>query len=86
MHSKKRRTAPRPAFVVAGTLHRKLNTAEAAAYCDLGVSTLTKKRVFGGGPRFLKLGSRVVYDIGELDAWLDANNRSSTSDAGRPAA
>jgi predicted DNA-binding transcriptional regulator AlpA len=61
---------------------RKLNVTEAAEYIGLSASTLSKRRVFGGGPKYLKLGRRVVYDTRELDAWLDAHRRASTSDAG----
>lgn len=64
----------------------KLSTSEAAEYLGLSESTLSKRRVFGGGPKYLKLGRRVVYDTRDLDKWLDAHRRSSTSDAGKAAA
>lgn len=54
----------------------------AAQHVGLSVSTLNKLRVFGGGPVFLKLGRRVAYDLGDLDAWLATKRRRSTSDAG----
>jgi len=58
----------------------KLRTAEAAKYLGLGVSTLEKLRVFGGGPTYYKLGQKVVvYDPNDLDAWMTSNRRSSTS-------
>lgn len=57
-----------------------LNVPEAARYLRLGVSTLNKMRVNGGGPAFLKLGlRRVVYDMKDLDAWREARRRVSTS-------
>ena len=59
---------------------RMLRTPEAADYCGSSASTFEKLRLFGGGPRFVKLGRRVVYDPSDLDAWLDANRRKSTSD------
>lgn len=59
-----------------------LKTVEAAAYCGSSSSTLEKLRLHGGGPVFSKLGRRVVYRIEDLDAWLAANRRRSTSDAG----
>lgn len=59
-----------------------LRTDEAAAYCGSTASTLEKLRCFGGGPRFLKLGRRVVYDPSDLDEWLAKRRRTSTSDAG----
>src|SRR5580700_4300462 len=38
--------------------------------------------VFGGGPVFLKLGRRVVYERADLDAWTQRHRRLSTSDPG----
>lgn len=66
--------------------HRKpINASEAAEYLGISVSTLSKRRVFGGGPKYLKLGRRVVYDPRDLDAWLNAHRRASTSDPGAQA-
>jgi hypothetical protein len=62
---------------------RMLNTNEAARYLGLGNSTLTKLRLFGGGPVFLKLGRRVAYDPRDLDKWAESRRRVSTSDPGR---
>lgn len=62
---------------------RMLRTAEAAEYCGSSASTFEKLRLFGGGPRYVKLGRRVVYDQADLDAWLDANRRASTSELRR---
>jgi excisionase family DNA binding protein len=53
---------------------------EAAVYIPCGVSTLNKLRVTGGGPRYIKLGGRVLYDERDLDKWLEANKHDSTSD------
>jgi hypothetical protein len=50
----------------------------------LSASTLNKLRVFGGGPKYLKLGRTVVYDVTDLDAWLATKRRASTSDPDRP--
>ena len=60
---------------------RTLRTAEAATYCGSAKSTFEKLRVVGGGPRFFRLGRTVVYDTRDLDDWLEAKPRySSTSD------
>lgn len=56
-----------------------LNTLEAAAYLRLSKSTLAKARVSGRGPPYLKVGRRVLYRHGDLDAWAQATLRSSTS-------
>ena len=61
---------------------RMLRTADAAAYCGSCASTFEKLRLYGGGPLYSKLGRRVVYSVEDLDAWLSANKRRSTSDQG----
>jgi len=60
--------------------HRKLNSPEAAEYPGISVGTLSKRRVDGDGPKYLKLGRRVVYDTRDLDGWLDTRRRASTAD------
>ena len=59
---------------------RAMPTREAAEYCGSAASTFEKLRLTGGGPIYSKLGKRVVYRIEDLDAWLNANRRRSTSD------
>jgi predicted DNA-binding transcriptional regulator AlpA len=62
---------------------RVLRTPDAALYLALTASTLEKMRLTGAGPRFIRLGVRAVgYTIGDLDAFIDAGRRSSTSDTG----
>lgn len=62
--------------------HDKLNTEQAAAYCGVGTSTLEKRRLVGGGPRYLKPTRKVVYQVSDLDEWLDRSRRISTSGGG----
>jgi predicted DNA-binding transcriptional regulator AlpA len=61
-------------------LRRMLSTPEAASYCGSSASTLAKLRLYGGGPDYIKLGRRVVYDLADLDRWLTSHRRASTSD------
>lgn len=75
--------APEPACVSADPSSRNprfLNTAEAGAYLKLSPRWLEKLRVIGGGPRFRKLGRRVVYTVNDLEDWADARSCTSTSD------
>jgi hypothetical protein len=63
---------------------KKLSTVLAAAYVGLGKSTLDRSRVTGligntPAPPHIKIGSRVLYDPDDLDAWLASNRRTSTS-------
>ncbi len=63
-----------------GEASQKLTTVEAAAYLRIAASTLTKMRLTGGGPSYLKLGARrVVYDVTDLEAWAASGRRHSTS-------
>lgn len=57
-----------------------LRTRAAAAYCGSSESTFEKLRLSGGGPIYSKIGRRVVYRVEDLDAWLAAHRRRSTSD------
>lgn len=62
--------------------HRQmLRTPEAAQYLGLTKSTLDKLRIFGDGPTYHKLGRVVVYSHDDLDQWLAARRRASTSAA-----
>lgn len=64
---------------------RRVDTKGASKHVGSAESTLNKLRVYGGGPRYIKIGRRVLYDIADLDAWIEQNKRSSTSDTGRAA-
>ena len=59
---------------------RVLHTAPAADYIGKTESTLEKWRVTGGGPPFIKSGRTIVYDIRDLDDWLDERRFRSTSE------
>jgi hypothetical protein len=56
-----------------------LRTPEAAAHLKISISSLTKWRVWGKGPRHAKLIGSVVYSLQDLDAWATAQKRNSTS-------
>jgi len=59
---------------------RYLRTKEAAEFLSLSARTLEKHRTYGTGPSYHKLGGRVVYAIGDLEAWADRGAVTSTSD------
>jgi len=54
----------------------------AAAYLSVSVRTLQAWRLRGGGPVFLKLGGAVRYRTSDLQAFVAARLRHSTSDRG----
>lgn len=79
--------APQPAVApsaapTASANPEFLTTVEAGALLRLSPRTLEKLRVLGGGPRFRKLGARVVYAAADLRAWADSNTYGMTSDPG----
>lgn len=51
---------------------KKLNTHEAAAFLNLSPGTLEVWRCTGRGPRYAKLGKRVVYDVTDLESFVSA--------------
>ena len=46
------------------------NTLDAAAYLNLSPGTLEVWRCLGRGPRYYKVGRRVIYRREDLDAYL----------------
>ncbi len=60
----------------------RLNNREAANYLGLAAATLSKWRCHGDGPPFIKVGRLVRYRRADLDAFLQAGLRLSTSDPG----
>ncbi len=65
-----------------GVPQRYLRTPEASRFVGLSIRTLEKHRIYGTGPRYSKLGGRVVYRVEDLQAWVDSAAKASTSDPG----
>lgn len=61
---------------------KRLRTREAADYLGISASNLEKKRLVGDGPAYYKCGRAVIYDTKDLDEYLAAHRRKSTSDSG----
>jgi hypothetical protein len=60
--------------------HCKLNVQEFARWSGLSVSTANKMRLHGTGPRYLKFGRRVLYDIRDCEVWANERKRNHTSE------
>ena len=60
---------------------RYVDTKAAADYVGLSPSTLNRMRVTGDGPRYSKVGRRVVYDLRDLDSWIEARKRRFTGES-----
>lgn len=56
------------------------DTRETAQRYGLSTSFLNKLRVYGGGPTFIKVGRRVLYDQVTFEEWLENHRRTSTSE------
>jgi predicted DNA-binding transcriptional regulator AlpA len=59
-----------------------LSVAEASARLGISKSWLNKSRVHGTGPLATMIGRRVLYDMRDLEVWLNTKKRRSTSDLG----
>jgi predicted DNA-binding transcriptional regulator AlpA len=71
---------------VPSVSRRYLRTKAAAEYCGLSQSLFEKLRLTGkGSPAYSKMGRAVIYDVVDLDAWLSARKRLSTSEPARVA-
>lgn len=56
-----------------------LTPAQVAARCGLARSTLSKQRLRGGGPPFVKIGAAVRYPDDALNAWIEAQPRYAST-------
>lgn len=61
----------------------RLNTEEAAEYLGLRPGTLEVWRSLGKGPRYVKLGTRVLYDADDLDTFADSRIVETTDTISR---
>ncbi len=59
---------------------RLLRTQEAARFLGISLRTLEKHRTYGTGPTYRKIGGRVLYSVGDLEAWTVIGARKSTRD------
>ena len=50
--------------------NKKLNTEAAADYLGVKPNTLEVWRSHRKGPKYSKIGSRVLYDLGDLEAYF----------------
>jgi predicted DNA-binding transcriptional regulator AlpA len=57
-----------------------LNEHEVARIVGLSVATVRRWRLRRQGPRFIKIGTSVRYDLSALESWL----RSLPTDGGKP--
>ena len=60
---------------------RSLNhRRDAAKYLGVSLSWLDKSRLKGTGPKFIRIGTRILYEFSDLDEFKALNRRMSTSE------
>lgn len=59
---------------------KHLNQVELAARWKISPRTLERWRWSGQGPRYLKIGGRVVYRLEEVEAFEHSQLRASTAE------
>ena len=57
------------------------NTAQLAEYLQISKRTLERWRLEGKGPKYFKLGSRVLYSEEQVEAWLVKCQTNSTTES-----
>jgi Helix-turn-helix domain len=60
-----------------------LRTKEAARFMGVSPHTLEKHRIYGTGPKYMKIGGRIIYAVKDLREWAERGARRATSDPGR---
>lgn len=58
-----------------------LTQSEAAEILRLSPRTLERMRLVGTGPKFVKAGRRVLYNVDFINQWTEAQTFQSTSEA-----
>ena len=59
---------------------RYLTTRSVAAHTNTSASFWNQRRVRGDGPPYIKLGTRVLYELAEVEEWLGSRTKRSTSE------
>lgn len=60
-------------------MQKLLTTEEAAPLVGVKAKTLMNWRVAGLGPKHIRAGSRVAYDVADIEAWKATRRVASTS-------
>lgn len=61
-----------------------LTPRQAAEYINSSASTLAKRRLYGGGPRFTRIGRAIRYRKSDLDEFMASNLQRSTFEGAEP--
>lgn len=58
-----------------------LNTQGAAEYLGSTPHTLNTWRYLNKGPKYVRMGRKIMYRRADLDAWMDANTVTPAASA-----
>jgi predicted DNA-binding transcriptional regulator AlpA len=58
--------------VADGRLESLLNEFDVARITGMSIATVRRWRLFGAGPKYLKLGAAVRYKRDDISAWLES--------------
>ena len=64
------------------SLPRLMNQRDFAAYIGKSTAWCERARWAGQGPKFIKLGRHIRYRAEDVEAWINGNVRTSTTDSG----
>lgn len=56
------------------------NARTIAERYGLSASWLAKLGVYGGGPSYIRVGRRILYDTKTFEQWLETHRRANTSE------
>lgn len=56
-----------------------LSSKQLSRILNKSKGTLARWRLEGCGPKFIKIGRDVMYDLAEINSWIEKNTFSSTS-------
>lgn len=59
-----------------------LDQSELATFLRRSEAWCERARWQGNGPRFIKVGRKPFYRLSDVENWLEAQTRTSTSDQG----
>ena len=54
-----------------------LTPKEVSQYIGIGIHTLALYRIYGNGPKYLKLGRVVRYKLGDILDWIDRESEQN---------
>lgn len=61
-------------------MQKLLSSTEAAPLVGVAPKTLANWRIIGLGPKHIRAGRRVVYDVADIEAWKAGRRVGSTSE------